>query len=300
MVSEWSSSVNANGVQLHAMSCLYDLHTHSTVSDGSLSPAALVRHAAAAGVHHLALTDHDSVSGLDEASRTAAKVGINLVNGVEISVTWNKRTVHIVGLGVSSNHAGLQQGLEKIRDHREWRAGEIGRRLQKEGIPDAMEGALRYAGGQLISRTHFAYFLVETGRAKDVQQVFKRFLVANKPGHVRGEWASLEEVLGWIKDAGGQAVVAHPARYNLTRSKLRRLFSEFKELGGEAIEVVSGSHSTDEYHQMAYMARDMGFLASVGSDYHGPNNFRIELGKLPQLPVGCEPIWSDWPERFAA
>jgi predicted metal-dependent phosphoesterase TrpH len=282
------------------MCSLYDLHTHSTVSDGSLTPTALVRQAAAAGVRHLALTDHDSISGLSEAARAAAKAGINLINGVEISVTWNKQTVHIVGLGVSQDHAGLQRGLKRICDHREWRAGEIGRRLGKEGIPDALEGALRYAGGQLVSRTHFAYFLVETGRAKDVRQVFKRFLVANKPGHVRGEWASLEEALGWIKGAGGQAVVAHPARYNLTRSKLRRLFSEFKELGGEAIEVVSGSHNTDEYHQMAYMARDMGFLASAGSDYHGPDNYRIELGKLPRLPAGCEPIWSNWPDRFAA
>ena len=272
----------------------FDLHSHSTASDGTLNPTALVQRAALAGVDVLALTDHDTTAGLDEAQRAASEHGIRVISGCEISVSWAQMTVHIVGLNISENNEELQSGLARLRDYRQWRAQEIGRKLEQKGIPDAYEGAANLAKGLLISRTHFAHYLVSQGYAKNVRDVFRHFLVNNKPGHVAGRWASMEDVLSWIKKAGGQAVIAHPARYNMTRSKLLRLIGEFKELGGAALEVISGSHSKDECYTMAKHARDFGLLASAGSDYHGPENPWIELGRLPEFPQGCEPIWHDW------
>jgi predicted metal-dependent phosphoesterase TrpH len=213
---------------------------------------------------------------------------------VEVSVTWQRMTVHIVGLGVDPTYGELRAGLAKLVTYRDWRAKEIGRRLAKAGIEGAFEGAKALSNGRLISRTHFARFLVQQGKAESVGQVFKKFLVSGKPGHVAGEWAELADVVGWIQRAGGQAVIAHPARYNMTRSKLRKLIGEFAELGGEAIEVVSGSHSKDEYFTMARHAADFGLAASAGSDFHDPANPWIELGRLPELPTGCRPIWRDW------
>ncbi|WP_457674100.1 PHP domain-containing protein [Thiolapillus sp.] len=274
------------------MSLKYDLHSHSTVSDGTLHPAELVRQAADAGVDVLALTDHDNVSGIAEAREAAAESGLRLVPGVEISVTWNGHTVHVLGLNLDDNNPILRQGLEKLCDYRAWRAEEIGRRLEKKGIRGSYEGACALATGALVGRTHFARFLVAQGHARDVREVFRKFLVAGKPGHVRGEWASLEDALGWISAAGGMAVIAHPARYNMTRGKLRRLIGEFRELGGRGLEVVSGSHNRDECYTMARHAADFGLLASAGSDYHGPENPWINLGRLPDLPHGCEPVWN--------
>ncbi|WJW76647.1 PHP domain-containing protein [Thiohalobacter sp. IOR34] len=274
----------------------YDLHSHSLASDGTLSPAALVARAAAAGVEVLALTDHDTTAGVAEARAAAMEQGIELVAGVEISVTWRRQTVHIVGLGVDPDDARLQSGLAGLCEFRAWRAEEIGRRLEKAGIADAWAGARRHARGVLISRTHFAHFLVEAGHAKSVRDVFKRYLVANRPGHVSGQWAALEDAVAWIRGAGGQAVVAHPARYRLSGTRLRQLLGEFRECGGVALEVVSGSHSTEEMHRMAGLARSLGLLASRGSDYHGPENPWIELGRVPALPTGCVPVWSDWPQ----
>ncbi len=272
--------------------CLkYDLHSHSTVSDGTLSPTALVELAAQSGVDVLALTDHDNVSGCAEARIAADAHGIRLVPGVEISVSWNKHTVHILGLNIDPQNEGLLQGLAVLCDYRQWRAQEIGRKLEKKGIAGAYEGACRLATGALVGRLHFARFLVEKGQAADLKQVFKKFLVAGKPGYVCGQWASLEDALGWISDAGGLAVIAHPARYNMTRGKLRRLIAEFKELGGAGLEVVSGSHSKDEYFTMAQHAKDFDLLASAGSDFHGPENPWINLGQLPTLPIGCKPVW---------
>lgn len=278
------------------MFCQYDLHSHSTASDGTLTPSALVRLAADAGVRVLALTDHDTTAGLEEAALAAKDAGICLVPGVEISVTWSKQTVHIVGLGVDPGHRALLAGLQGLRDFRDWRAGEIGRRLEKEGIADALAGALAHSNGVLVSRTHFARMLVERGIVEDERKVFKRYLVPGKPGHVPGDWTSLEAALGWIHGAGGQAVVAHPARYKMTRNKLRRLFSEFREQGGAAIEVISGSHNRDECLTMARHAQEFGFLASAGSDFHSPENPWIALGRLPQLPTGCRPVWDGWNE----
>jgi hypothetical protein len=276
------------------MFCEYDLHSHSTASDGTLSPRDLVCRAAEAGVRVLALTDHDTTAGVEEAQSAAAPRGLVLIPGVEISVTWNKHTVHIVGLNVDPDDPALQRGLEKLREFRDWRAQAIAERLESAGISGAYEGALAHSNGTLVSRTHFARFLVEQGVVSDERKVFKHYLVKGKPGFVPGRWADLEQALGWIHGAGGVAVVAHPARYNMTRSKLQRLFAEFTELGGEAIEVVSGSHNRDDYFTMARHAREFGLMASAGSDFHSPENPWIALGRLPMLPENCRPVWSDW------
>lgn len=276
------------------MSLHFDLHTHSLASDGSLSAAALVERAQAAGIDVLALTDHDSVDGVAEARAAAAALPLRLIAGVEISVTWNAQTVHIVGLNVDPANAPFRAGLDSLQTFRDWRAEEIGRRLAQAGIADAYDGARRFARGRIVSRTHFAHFLVEQGRARSVREVFKRFLVRNRPGHVPGEWATLEDAVRWITGAGGDAVVAHPARYALTATKLRRLLGEFKDCGGVAMEVVSGSHTSADMQHMAAVARTLGLRASRGSDYHGPENPWIELGRIPPLPDGLVPVWADW------
>lgn len=275
----------------------YDLHSHTTASDGSLSPQALVEHAKRCGVDVLAVTDHDVTTGLSDAARAASANQLLFVPGIEISVTWAKQTLHILGLNIDPDCAELQSGLDAIVEFRQWRAEEIARRLEKAGIADSYAGAQQFASGQIISRTHFARFLVANGYAKDVRQVFKKFLVNNKPGYVPGNWASLEDVMKWIRLANGIAVIAHPARYRLSASKLRVLFAEFKELGGTSIEVVSGSHSKDEIALMAKYADQFEFYASRGSDYHGPENAYADPSQLPNLPVSCEPVWhaSDWP-----
>ncbi len=272
--------------------CLrYDLHTHSTLSDGSLSPTELVTYAARQQIDVLALTDHDTTEGVAEALRAAIGLKVSIVAGVEISVTWNHRTIHIVGLNINPENPELQQGLAALRAFRNWRAEEIGLRLEKAGIKGAYEAARKYATGSSIGRVHFARFLTEQGYAKDIRSVFKRFLVKNKPGYVNGRWTSLEQATGWIHAAGGQAVIAHPARYRLSATQLRRLLGEFTECGGEALEVVSSSHNRDDCLAMARHARHSGLLASCGSDYHGPGNLWAELGNIAPLPPGCSPIW---------
>ena len=273
---------------------VYDLHTHSTASDGTLTPSELIQRAAQAGVKAIALTDHDTTGGLSEASREALRQDMVLIAGVEISVTCESRVIHVLGLGIDPDRETLQQGLRELRRFRDWRAEEIGRRLEKAGIAGAYEGARAYSSGGLVSRTHFARFLVDQGQARDVRKVFKRFLVAGKPGHVPGRWASLEDTVSWILDAGGQAVLAHPARYRLTRTRLRKLLDQFRIAGGEGLEVISGSHSRDDVFKMAALARDFGLLASVGSDYHGPDLSWIKLGRMPLLPIGTTPIWDGW------
>ncbi|MCW8919130.1 MAG: PHP domain-containing protein [Gammaproteobacteria bacterium] len=276
------------------MSRYYDLHSHSLASDGTLSPTALVQRAAAAGVDVLALTDHDDTSGIVEARQAAAQAGITLVAGVEVSVTWGRQTIHLVGLNIDIDYAPLQAGLARSRDYRNWRAGEMGRRLAKHGIEGAYAGAMARAHGRIISRTHFAQFLAENGHAESVRAVFHSFLKPNKPGYVPGEWATLEEAVSWINGAGGQAVIAHPARYTMTASKRRKLLQEFVALGGAGLEVVSGSHSRGDNFSMAQLAKNFGLLASAGSDFHGPENPWVELGRLQTLPDGCNAIWQDW------
>jgi predicted metal-dependent phosphoesterase TrpH len=276
------------------MSLIYDLHSHSTASDGSLRPRELLERAKSQNVDVLALTDHDNTAGLEEAEQAAKDVGVKLVSGVEVSVTWNSTTVHVLGLGIRPQNDNLQRGLRKLREFRNWRGEEISRRLAKVGIQGALEGAKQYASGTLISRTHFARFLVARGHAKDLRDVFKKYLVHNKPGHVPGHWTDLESAVHWILEAGGMAVIAHPVRYKLSATRLRQLLGEFKECGGEGLEVVSSSHSLDECRAMAVQAKNFDFYATCGSDYHGPEHAWVELGKIPPLPEGCNPIWSQW------
>jgi predicted metal-dependent phosphoesterase TrpH len=272
----------------------YDLHTHSTASDGTLSPSELVKRAHEYGVDVLALTDHDTTEGIEEAGQTALRLGMDLIPGVEISVNWDPYVIHVVGLGVDTGCQELQQGLLRLRQQRQERAVEMGRRLEKKGIFGAYEGAKDLCNGRLISRTHFARFLVDKGYVDDVSKVFSKFLVSGKPGYVPGNWASLKEVISWIKTAGGQAVIAHPARYPFTRTKLRTLIGEFKELGGDAIEVVSGNYTRDNCFTMARHAIDFELMGSVGSDFHGPEHSRIELGRAMDLPEQVMPIWHNW------
>ncbi len=271
-----------------------DLHCHSSASDGSLSPPELLDHAREQGVDVLALTDHDTTAGLASAAQAATEAGIKLVPGIEISVSWGGRTIHVLGLNIDPDNAALNQGLARLRKFRHWRAGEIARKLEQAGIPGSYDAVCGMAAEQIISRTHFARFLVENGHARDIKQVFKRYLVNGKPGHVAGKWVSLAEAIGWIRGAGGRAVIAHPARYRLSATRLRSLFSEFKELGGEGLEVVAGSQSSRECASMAQYARQFDLLASCGSDYHGPQHAWLALGRVAPLPVGCTPVWHDW------
>jgi len=280
------------------MAIKYDLHSHSTASDGTFSPSEVVRHAIEQNVSYLALTDHDNTNGLDEALNLASQLGLKFIPGIEISVTWSKQTVHILGLCIDSSNSVMQTGLVALMEYRDWRATEIARRLDKAGISGAYEGANKYRSGRIFSRTHFARFLVDSGHAKSIRDVFKHYLIPNKPGHVPGKWASLEECLSWIKLAGGIAVIAHPARYGFTATRLRKLMTEFKELGGNAIEVVSGSHSNDDIRYMSELAEQYDFYSSCGSDFHSTDNQFIDLGKMPPLPDKCIPIWKnpDWHE----
>jgi predicted metal-dependent phosphoesterase TrpH len=276
-----------------------DLHSHSIVSDGTLSPAQLVEHAAARGVRVMALTDHDDLGGLAEAEEAARERNIAFINGVEISVTWHKRTIHIVGLKVSPTHAPLTQGLEAIRAGRHARAEGMAAGLEAIGITGSLEGAYRHAKRGIISRSHFARFLVEHGHAKDVAAVFKKYLVKGKPGYHEHRWAEMEEAVNWITGSGGVAVLAHPGRYDLGRTNMATLLAEFREVGGAAIEVVTGSHTPEQYSHFARLAHQFGFKASLGSDYHGPGHTYMDMGRLPDLPSSCVPVWQGWPETEA-
>ncbi len=269
-----------------------DLHCHSSVSDGTLAPDALAARAKANGVELWALTDHDEVGGQDVARAAAHAVGLPYLSGVEISVTFADTTVHIVGLGIDSDDAALRQGLAATRGGREARAREMASELAKVGIDGAFEGALQYVGNpDLISRTHFARHLVESGVCADTHEVFRRFLIEGKPGFVPHRWATLKNAVGWIVDAGGVAVVAHPARYKFTPNEEYALFSEFKAHGGRGVEVVTGSHTAAEAVRYAGTAKEFDLLASRGSDFHSPDESRIDLGGLPPLPVGLTPVW---------
>lgn len=278
----------------------YDLHCHSTVSDGLLSPADLVARAAGRGVKFLALTDHDDVAGLDEAAAAAAQHGVQFINGVEVSVSWRSHTLHIVGLHIDPVHAPLAEGLRAIRNGRGARAQLMAESLARSGIGGALEGAYRFADNpSLIGRTHFARFMVESGRCKDVASVFKNYLVKGKPGFVPHQWAMLPDAVGWIRGSGGVAVLAHPGRYTAGRKKmgsttLRELLREFTDLGGQGIEVVSGAHTPAQYAEFARYAQEFGLFASCGSDFHGPGESYRDLGCLPDFPMDCRPVWQLW------
>lgn len=275
------------------MTC-YDLHSHSTASDGSLTPTALVARAIEQDVDVLALTDHDGTEGLAEARQAAEGTGLTLISGVEISVTWGGTTIHILGLNVDVDNLALQHGLAILRNYRIGRAEKIATRLDKAGISGALDGARKYASDVMLGRVHFAKFLVEHEYAKDINDVFKRFLVRNKPGYVPGEWANLSDAISWINNAGGQAVIAHPARYRITASKLRRLITEFKEAGGVGLEVVSGRQHPEEVKTLARLAEQFELLSSCGSDFHSPENTWVELGRLAMMPESCVPVWQNF------
>lgn len=271
----------------------FDLHCHSTQSDGLLDPDAVVARAAQRGVETLALTDHDETAGLEEARAAAERHGIALVNGVEISATWNEQTLHIVGLQIDPGNEVLAGGLARVRSGRRRRAEDIAAGLEQAGITGSLEGARSYVTNpELVGRTHFARFLVARGHARDVASVFRKYLTAGKPGHVPHQWASLEQAISWIKVSGGVPVLAHPGRYKIDSAQRELLLGTFKELGGMAIEVVTGSHSAEQFAVWGRHAQRYGLLASMGSDYHGPRESYRDLGDLPDLPGGCTPVWN--------
>jgi len=273
----------------------YDLHCHSTASDGLLAPAELVRRAAGNGVGVLALTDHDEVSGLAEARAQATESGLRFIDGVEVSISWGGITIHIVGLNIDPGNAQLRQGLQANREGRTERAKRMAQDLARAGIPGSLEGAYAYVDNpKLIGRTHFARFLAEKRYVKDVKSAFQHYLVSGKPGYVPHQWASLEEALAYIKAGAGVAVVAHPGRYKLTRTEMRKFLGEFKDGGGAGIEVVTSSHTAEQFLEYAILAKEFGLLASRGSDFHGPGESRVDLGMLPKLSADLKPVWHDW------
>ena len=273
----------------------YDLHCHSTASDGLLAPAALVERAAGNGVDVLALTDHDEIAGLAEARSRAAELDLRFIDGVELSVSWGGITIHIVGLNIDPDNVQLQQGLQAIRQGRTERAKKMAQDLARAGIPGSLEGAYVYVDNpNLIGRTHFARFLVEKRYVSDVKSAFQHYLVNGKPGYVPHQWATLDDGLACIKAGGGVAVLAHPGRYKLTRTEMRKFLGEFKDGGGTGIEVVTSSHTAEQYLQYGILAREFGLLASRGSDFHGPGESRVDLGKLPNVAADLKPVWHDW------
>ncbi|MDH3319584.1 MAG: PHP domain-containing protein [Betaproteobacteria bacterium] len=271
-----------------------DLHCHSNVSDGALAPAAVARRAARAGVAVWALTDHDQLDGLAEARAAALEQGMQFVDGVEISVTWRGSTVHVLGLRIDPGNASLAAGLASVRGGRVERARAMARDLSKAGIEGAFEGAMERAENPaMVSRTHFARYLADVGAVADMSDAFRRFLVPGKPGYVPHEWAVLADAVQWIRAAGGQAVLAHPGRYGLSAGAMDALLLEFQAAGGEAIEVVTGSHSPEQFRHFAALAVHYDFSVSRGSDFHGPDE-GAEFGTLPPLDPALRPVWREW------
>lgn len=272
-----------------------DLHCHSVISDGVMQPAELAARAHANGVDIWALTDHDEVRGIAQARNAANDLGLEFVPGVEISVTWAGTTIHIVGLKIDETNQNLLTGLAKTRSGRQRRAEDMAAELARIGIPNMYDGALKYVGNpDLISRAHFARYMVEIGICEDVSAVFKKYLAEGKPGYVPHRWATLAEAVNWIQGAGGIAVVAHPGRYNLSPIAFDAFFDEFKSYGGQAIEVVTGSHSVDQYVEYTKIAQQHGFMASRGSDFHAVSDDSPDLGQLPHLDSALKPVWHDW------
>ncbi|QKS31097.1 3',5'-nucleoside bisphosphate phosphatase [Accumulibacter sp.] len=269
-----------------------DLHCHSTCSDGLLAPAEVVRRAAENGVDMLALTDHDDIAGLPRARAAAVEVGLSLVNGVEISIEWEGLQIHVLGFAFDAADAALNAGLQTVRCGRIERARRMAAELGKVGIDGSFDGAMRLAANpNLVSRAHFGRYLVERGVCKDLRSVFESYLVPGRPGYVDHRWATLADSLKWIHGAAGVATVAHPGRYKLSRSDMRRFLGEFRDLGGQAIEVMSGSHTPEHVDLYSRLAREYGFAASRGSDFHGPGESYVDLGRLPPLPEGLRPVW---------
>ena len=276
-----------------------DLHCHSVVSDGTLTPEALAERAKTNGVELWALTDHDEIGGQHRAAAAARAQGLLYLTGTEISVTFAGETVHIVGLGFDPDNTAMQQGLHNTRNGREQRAMEMSDSLAKVGIHGAFEGALKFVGNpDLISRTHFARFLVESGVCRDTSEVFRKYLTEGKPGYVPHRWAKLQDAVNWITQAKGVAVIAHPGRYRFTPNEEYALFTEFKAHGGQAVEVVTGSHTKAEYLKYAETAKELGLAASRGSDFHSPDESHTDLGALPFLPGELTPVWELLADRI--
>ncbi|MBM3350905.1 MAG: PHP domain-containing protein [Betaproteobacteria bacterium] len=273
---------------------MIDLHSHSTISDGLLTPAALVGYAAKQGVRVLALTDHDDIDGLGEARQAAQTHGVHLINGVEISVTWRKRTIHIVGLNIDPDNEALKHRLAEVRHNRLERARRIADGLEKAGISGSFEAASAYAQNGILTRMHFARVLVDRHYARDTKSVFKKYLVRGKPGFVDHQWMTLESAVNLIIHSGGEAVLAHPGRYDLKRTSMLELLEEFRSLGGAAIEVVTGSHTPPQFVEYAKYAQLFGLKVSQGTDYHGQGISFMEMGRMPDMPSGCVPVWQDW------
>ena len=275
-----------------------DLHCHSSVSDGTLAPAALAARAKANGVELWALTDHDEIGGQHAARETALSLGLAYLTGTEVSVSFAGETVHIVGLGFDADDTALKAGLAATRGGREARAREMAASLAAVGIQGAYEGALKYVGNpELISRTHFARYIVEAGHCATTHEVFRQYLTEGKPGYVPHRWAGLGDAVRWITQAGGTAVIAHPGRYKFTPTEEYALFTEFIAHGGRGVEVVTGSHNASDFIKYADMAQEFSLLASRGSDFHAPGESRCDLGSLPWLPGQLTPVWEAIAER---
>lgn len=272
-----------------------DLHCHSHCSDGELSPGAVVVRAFEQGVSLLALTDHDTVAGVPEAMEAAARLGMTLIPAMELSTLWNGMNIHVVALNIDLDSSVLQKALERQAGARERRGRLIGEKLERQGIAGAYEAALALADRpESLGRTHFAQMLLEAGRVSRLQQAFDKYLGAGKVADVPIPWVTLEEGVGVIREAGGIAVLAHPAQYRMTRTKLRRLIDAFAKAGGQAMEVVSATQSPDIIPWLALTAESFGLMASQGSDFHGSHMPWIELGRFPSLPATCRPVWSSW------
>lgn len=275
-----------------------DLHSHTHYSDGELSPRDLISCAKQKGITTLAITDHDTLAGVFEAKQAAKEFMVNLIPGVEISVTWQGKSIHLVGLNVDVDNSTLQKGLEKLLSIRVERAKMIASQLSELGIENSFEEVSQLAKFNNISRNHFACHLLKKNVAKDFNQAFKRYLMNGRPGYVSVTWASLSEAIEWIKGAQGVAVIAHPTRYKLTHTQLVSLVKEFKEAGGDALEVITASTQFDEIRRMSRLCREFNLLASLGSDYHGPTTW-AKMGNLKQIPENCQPVWSLWSEDDA-
>ncbi|MDD5461926.1 MAG: PHP domain-containing protein [Methylococcales bacterium] len=273
------------------MTEIYDLHCHSSVSDGALSPTELIQRAHQQGVTALALTDHDTTAGLAEAQACAKLEGIRLIAGVELSTSWQDKCFHIVGLGIDPGYAPLAQATLDLQNIRLERAEKIAAKLEKKRIPGALDAVKKAAGKGMITRTHFAEFLLSQNHVSTQQEAFDRYLARGKPAYVSTAWADLEQVVNWITGAGGVAVLAHPLRYNLTANWMKRLLAAFKDAGGQSIEVVTGRISADEIKLSADYASRFQLAGSVGSDFHNPANPWVELGRLAALPDNIKPVW---------
>jgi len=274
-----------------------DLHNHSYYSDGVFSPSEVVRLADEADCDLFALTDHDTTDGLDEARQTADKLSVDLVSGVEISAFWRNMTIHIIGLDIDIDNDILQAGLAHNQQLRKERAEKIALGLWRAGIKDALEKTQALSKTDMLTRTHFAQMLIREGYCKDMKSVFRRYLTGKKPGGIRVEWKNIDEVVGWIHAAGGQAVLAHPFRYRMTNTKIKNMFLNFKEVLGDGIEVVTATSTDEEITLSNQWTKEYKLLSSCGSDYHGWPNQRIQIGCLKDLPNLDNAIWRYLPCR---